>query len=162
MVLLGAPPPQNDLGLGKQRASAHADRKGLRVEVERATARDEVAGAWAGHRQCRLALAHLYQRAPKSLEGCAKLCLQASSFARRRQQQLLIRPEPQGGALAVDMRAASLLRQRESECPAGGFARGPPALQDEARRRREAPKPVVRVSHAGALPPGRRTRVGSP
>src|SRR5688572_24207456 len=162
MVLLGAPPPQNDLGLGKQRAYAHADRKRLRVEVERATARDEVAGAWPGHRQCRLSLAHLHQRVPESLKGRAKLGLQASSFSRRRQQQLLIRPEPQGGAFAVHMRVASLLRQREAEGPAGGFARGPLALQDEARRGREAPKSVIRVSHAGALPPGRRTRVASP
>src|SRR5688572_18776937 len=161
MVLLGTGPPQNDLGLRKQGARAHADRKLRGIEVERAAACEHVACPGAAYGHGRLALAHVHQRMRKSLKRPTEIRLQALVLPGRRQQQMLVRSEPQGRAFGIRVGPAGIFWHCKTEGLACRVARGPSALQDEACRGQEAPEPVC-LRHAGALPPDRRKPVASP
>src|SRR5687767_8190041 len=161
MVLLGAAPPQNDLGLRKQGARAHADRKSLGIEVQRAAARKEVARPRTVHGNGRLALAHVHQRVSKPLKRRTEFRLEPLVLPGRRQQQMLVRSEPQGSAFRIRVGPAGNFRHCKTEGLACRFAHGPSALQDEAGRRREAPD-LVDLRHEGVLPPDRRKPAASP
>ena len=58
---IGRDPPQNDLGLAKQCPRAHADRKGARRQIERATRIQEILGLWSGDLESAIAVADVHE-----------------------------------------------------------------------------------------------------